>query len=142
MVVFNLECSAGHGFEGWFDDLKDLKSQLKRGLLTCPVCGDVQVRQVPAGFAIAKKKPGDDGESEQVGRLLQQAMHRYFVENFEDTGTGFAKEALKIHYGVSEARNIRGVSTPREEEMLKQEGVEFFKVGQPADQDGEDFEDD
>jgi len=53
------------------------------------------------------------------------------MENFEDVGPQFAKEALKIHYGASEARNIRGVSTAEEEKMLKEEGVDFFKVGAP-----------
>ena len=38
------------------------------------------------------------------------------------------KEALKIHYGATEPRNIRGVSTPAEEEILKEEGIEFFKI--------------
>jgi hypothetical protein len=38
---------------------------------------------------------------------------------------------LKIHYGVTEARNIRGVSTQEEEKTLKEEGVRFFKVPMP-----------
>jgi len=33
-----------------------------------------------------------------------------------------------MHYGVSEARNIRGVSTKEEEKTLIEEGVQFFKV--------------
>jgi len=33
-----------------------------------------------------------------------------------------------MHYGVSEPRNIRGVATEEEEKMLKDEGVEFFKI--------------
>ena len=58
-------------------------------------------------------------------------------------GPQFAKEALKIHYGASEARNIRGVSTSEEEKMLQEEGVDFFKVGtpQPAPAESEDDED-
>ena len=56
-----------------------------------------------------------------------------FVENnFDNVGTEFATEALKIHYGVSEPRNIRGVSTSLEEKTLKEEGVQFFKVPIPA----------
>jgi hypothetical protein len=47
-------------------------------------------------------------------------------------GSEFAKEALKIHYGVSAPRNIRGSSTPQEEETLRQEGVAFLKVPVPA----------
>jgi hypothetical protein len=43
-------------------------------------------------------------------------------------GSDFANEALKIHYGVNEPRNIRGVSTSQEEDMLREEGVDFVKL--------------
>jgi len=146
MVVYDLQCAGGHRFEGWFGDLKDLKAQLKKGLVTCPMCGNEKVRQVPAGFAIAKTgRPApvaDDGDAQAMAPLLHKAMNRYLRENFDDVGPGFAKEALKIHYGVSESRNIRGVSTPEEEKVLKDEGVSFFKVAaKPAEAAGEGEED-
>ena len=52
-------------------------------------------------------------------------------KNFDNVGSDFAKEALKIHYGVGEPRNIRGYSTSQEEETLRQEGISFFKVPAP-----------
>ncbi|MEJ2169579.1 MAG: DUF1178 family protein [Desulfobacterales bacterium] len=59
-----------------------------------------------------------------------------FVEkNFDDVGCDFAKEALKIHYGAAEPRNIRGVSTKEEEKTLREEGIQFFKIPLPAGQD-------
>ena len=127
MIVFDLQCDQEHSFEGWFEDLKDLQLQIKKGLVSCPVCGSAQVRRVPSSFGIAKARSG--GDQEKAAQLLGQSLKRYFVENFEDVGPQFAKEALKIHYGAEEARNIRGVSTAEEEKMLKEEGVEFFKVG-------------
>jgi hypothetical protein len=129
MIVFDLKCGQGHAFEGWFDDLKDLEAQIKKGLVSCPVCGSEQVRRVPSAFAISKGRGQDDHA--KAAKLLGQSLQRYFMENFEDVGPQFAKEALKIHYGASEARNIRGVSTAEEEKMLKEEGVDFFKVGAP-----------
>jgi hypothetical protein len=133
MVVYDLQCEAGHTFEGWFDDLRDLKSQLKRGLVSCPACGAEQVRQVPAGFAIAKAGRGEGPDQGQASRALGKALVRYLKDNFEDVGPNFANEALKMHYGASEARNIRGVSTPNEEKMLREEGVGFFKLGAQPD---------
>ena len=55
-------------------------------------------------------------------------VSRYVRENFEDVGHSFAKEALKVHYGQAEERNIRGVSTEQEEDMLEKEGVSFVKI--------------
>lgn len=130
MVVYDLQCELGHTFEGWFDSPKDLKAQIKKGLVTCPVCGGGQVRQVPAGFAIGKPGSGGEGPGQQqVSQALGKAFVRYLKDNFEDVGPRFATEALKIHYGAAESRNIRGVSTPDEEKMLQDEGVGFFKLG-------------
>jgi hypothetical protein len=52
-------------------------------------------------------------------------------KNFEDVGANFSREALKMHYGVSEKRNIKGTSTKAEEEVLEKEGIKFFKVPVP-----------
>ena len=57
-----------------------------------------------------------------------QALKSYLQEHFEEVGTDFAKEALKMHYGAAEKRNIKGSSTAQEEEVLQKEGVEFFKI--------------
>jgi hypothetical protein len=35
---------------------------------------------------------------------------------------------MKIHRGEEEARNIKGTTTHQEEETLREEGVQFFKV--------------
>jgi hypothetical protein len=61
-------------------------------------------------------------------------------KNFDDVGSEFAKEALKIHYGVAEPRNIRGVSTPEEEKTLDKEGIEYFKIPMPSSPDTESHE--
>lgn len=102
----------------------------KKGLVSCPVCGGSQVRRVPSSFGIAKSRGVTD--QEKAAQLLGRSLKRYIQENFEDVGPQFAKEALKIHYGASEARNIRGVSTDEEEKMLQEEGVDFFKLGAPS----------
>jgi hypothetical protein len=57
-----------------------------------------------------------------------QLVHDYLSKHFEDVGAEFYKEALKIHYGEVEKRNIKGTATTEEEIILKEEGVQFFKV--------------
>jgi hypothetical protein len=39
--VLNLQCAHGHGFEGWFGSEDEFQDQLARGLVECPLCGDV-----------------------------------------------------------------------------------------------------
>jgi len=69
-----------------------------------------------------------DDQLAQLGHKIVE----YVTENFDDVGSDFAREALKIHYGAVEPRNIRGVSTRAEEKMLQDEGVDYVKFPMPA----------
>ena len=66
---------------------------------------------------------------------LAKEVADYFISNSEDVGTNFAGEALKIHYGVTDKRNIRGSATLEEEKTLKEEGIDFFKIPVPRTDD-------
>ena len=57
-----------------------------------------------------------------------QLLHQYIDKNFEDVGDKFAEVALKIHFGEEEKRNIKGTTTPQEENNLREEGVQFIKI--------------
>ena len=43
MKVLDLHCQYAHSFEGWFGSEDDFQSQLARGLLECPLCGDATI---------------------------------------------------------------------------------------------------
>ncbi len=140
MIVFDLQCSKGHMFEGWFEDNKAYESQKKRDLVTCPVCDDKDVSKIPSTFGMVKssqnspqKIKNDDQNHAMAFADLNKKMVEYVKKNFDDVGGEFTKEALKIHYGVTEPRNIRGVSTKDEENVLKEEGVQVFKIPMPPE---------
>ena len=60
MKVFDLQCEAGHGFEGWFGSEEDYQSQCARGLLTCPLCGSAEVRRLPSAPYVHTGERGAD----------------------------------------------------------------------------------
>ena len=134
MLIFELNCKVGHAFEGWFDSLHDLEEQLAQGKLSCPMCGSKKVQRVLSAFAIGKKAEAGGAPAcselgmNQASQMIQKAAYRYLAENFENVGTSFFNEALKMHYGAAKPRNICGVSSGQEEEILRQEGVDFFKI--------------
>jgi len=135
MIAYDLQCVNGHTFEGWFEDRKAYLDQQKKGLITCPLCNDTSVDIVPSTFAIKSSHPSKPRQLQVAEDTLQRVSREAieFVEkNFDDVGCDFAKEALKIHYGAAEPRNIRGVSTKDEEKTLKEEGIEFFKIPMPV----------
>ena len=43
MKVLDLQCGQQHVFEGWFGSEDDFQSQLGRGMVSCPMCGDAAV---------------------------------------------------------------------------------------------------
>jgi len=71
---------------------------------------------------------GEENEAPPTPATLLKKFYEYIEKNFEEVGPDFAKEALKMHYGVTEKRNIRGTSTEDEEKLLREEGVEFHKI--------------
>ena len=132
MIAYDLQCVNGHSFEGWFEDRRAYEAQKKKALVACPVCNSTSIARVPSTFAIKSSNPlkefsDQQADLEKIGKKIVD-----FVEkNFDDVGADFAKEALKMHYGVTKARSIRGVSTKEGDKALKEEGAQFFKVPMP-----------
>jgi len=173
MKVLDLQCRHNHVFEGWFGSEEDFQSQLSRGLLTCPMCGDAHVTKMlsaprlnlhtargerdtsrteasspatdgmvsaptPAVGAVADTATQTSPNLQEVANLepaqLQAAllkMVRHVMANTEDVGDSFPEEARKMHYGETEARNIRGHATPEETEELMEEGIAVMPLPLP-----------
>ena len=126
MIAFDLICSNGHKFECWFKNSDSFEEQKSMGVITCPVCDDNHVEKAFSTFAI--KRHGVRKEEKIDPYLALQAVYDYIDKNFEDVGLNFTREALKIHYGEAKKRNIKGMALPNEEEVLKEEGVQFLKI--------------
>ncbi len=126
MIAFDLICSNGHQFECWFKDSASFEEQKSSGIINCPVCDDHQVEKALSSFGI-RKNGGKKRKQEDPYKALQ-VVHEYLDKHFEDVGIDFTKEVLKMHYGESEKRNIKGTATADEETLLKEEGVQFLKI--------------
>ena len=148
MIVFNLQCHKGHGFESWFKDGAAFERQSKRKLVECPACGSVKVQKALMAprlsgtrksrkTAVAAAAPetavaamgNDPAVAKAVELHKELAKLRAHVEkNFEHVGDRFAEEARKIHYGETEHRDIYGEATSDEAKELAEEGVEVARI--------------
>ena len=149
MKVLDLRCGAGHVFEGWFASEGDYGSQRERGLLDCPVCGNAEVMRLPSSprlnlsgarapapaKALAPEPTGGSAPAPATEMAVHGNAAQRFVEavaellkNTQDVGPRFAEEARRIHYGESDAKAIRGQTTPEEREALADEGIEVFTL--------------
>jgi hypothetical protein len=133
MIAFDLECSKGHVFEGWFKNALSFEEQNSNKLVSCPYCNDTKVKKVISPVAMKVSSHKDRGIMENpidYHRLAREVVG-YLNQNFEDVGSDFTKEALKMHYGAAEKKNIKGSATIEEEKLMKDEGITFFKVPIP-----------
>lgn len=146
VIVFELQCSRLHRFEGWFASTEAFDRQHTSGGITCPVCADGEVQRVPSArikrpLAVAADKPPTSSPSTtgqaQGGSPAprQQMTLAAFIDHVllhsEDVGTRFADEARKIHQGEAPHRSIRGQATPAETEALLEEGVPVLPLPIP-----------
>lgn len=139
MKVFNLGCTQDHHFEGWFGSADDYASQLARGLIECPVCGDTSIRKLPAAPRLnlsssqaesALAAPASPTPEQLQALWLRMARH--IRENTVDVGDRFAEEARRIHYEQPpQAQGIRGVASREEAAELADEGIEVFSFPMP-----------
>jgi hypothetical protein len=152
MIVFDLLCSAGHRFEGWFGSAGDFASQRDRGLLSCPSCGASNVQRVPSAARVnlgaqppkpapAKpEKPVKTPEMEgkdpfAIAQMLYSRMLDELFAKSEDVGKKFPEEARKIFYEEAPARAIRGQATQEEHDALVEEGIPVARIPVPRKED-------
>ncbi|WP_407193646.1 DUF1178 family protein [Bradyrhizobium sp. STM 3566] len=146
MIRYALRCDRGHDFESWFQSSSAYDSQVKRKLVTCPICGSAKVgkaimaprivgkkgRATPPPEAVAAATP-DTTPSGPTSLLMAQErelraklkeLRDHIVKNADNVGDRFAKEARAMHYGDKEHRPIYGEASPDEAKSLIDEGIE------------------
>jgi hypothetical protein len=125
MIIYDLQCTHEHQFEGWFKSREEYDRENEAGRLSCPICGDSQVNILPAGGHVSVKERSANYDNQ---KQFVRAVTEYVEKNFDNVGPGFAQEALKMHFEEVDYRNIRGTMTHDEEKELQDEGVEYLKV--------------
>ena len=150
MIRYALRCERDHTFESWFQTSSAFEQQVKRKLVSCPVCNSVKVEKAIMAPQIVSKKgrreadapspqpqpqPAADPAPAQGSTPLLMAQERelrvklkelrdHIVKNADNVGEQFPNEARKMHYGEIEHRPIYGEASPEEARALIDEGVE------------------
>ena len=152
MIVFDLLCSGGHRFEGWFASAEDFASQRAGGLVSCPSCSSADVQRIPSAarvnFGAQPPKPAPvpagqpvktpDMEGKDpfaIAQMLYSRMLDELLTKTEDVGRKFPEEARKIFYEEAPARPIRGQASPEEHDALIEEGIPVARFPLPRGED-------
>jgi len=137
MIVFDLSCSEGHRFEGWFGSSDDYADQKAKGLLTCPQCGCEEIGKAPMApcvpakgnaRAAVREEPTQMATGEmppQVKKALETLAKAQAkaLESSTWVGDKFAEKAREMHYGEADETPIHGRATRDEAEDMMAEGI-------------------
>lgn len=165
LKVFDLQCTNGHVFEGWFTSHDNYQEQRESGFLRCPVCDSAELtkklsaprlnlshlksdtrasRSTEQEETSAGSSSGSNNASPVASpgtadlASLQAEMLRKFkdiVRNSDDVGVRFADEARRMHNGEIEERSIRGSATADEYAELADEGIAVMPIPEYLDDD-------
>jgi hypothetical protein len=147
MIRYALRCDRDHDFESWFQSSSTYDSQVRRKLVTCPICGSAKVdKAIMAPRIVGKKGRGratppeaastpapEAAPSGPTSLLMAQErelraklkeLRDHIVKNADNVGERFANEARAMHYGDKEHRPIYGEASPEEAKSLIDEGIE------------------
>jgi hypothetical protein len=142
MIVYELRCTAGHGFEAWFRNSDTYDQQHAAHQISCPVCGTDDVSKAPMAPRIAKSRgepvPVQNTPAPSQGHFNPEQMrmvmskiaelNQHIAETCDYVGKNFAEEARKIHYGEVEHHEIYGEATQDEASELREEGIAVASV--------------
>jgi hypothetical protein len=149
MIKYALACDRAHEFESWFPSSDAYETQVKRGLVTCPVCNSGKVaKQIMAPSLGRKDQAARDqarkdtppaaaaepqpvvvlSEKEREMRAMLKAFREQVAKTAENVGDRFADEARKMHYGEAEGRSIYGAANLDEARALIEEGIEVLPL--------------
>jgi hypothetical protein len=134
MILFDLECGKGHGFEAWFKDSAAYDAQKETGAITCPSCGTSDVKKalmapnIAPSRGLKRAKDSEVAAAKTTYYQMVKALHKEVAEKCEDVGEQFADEARRIHSGDAEKRGIVGKATVQDAIDLKDEGIECFPL--------------
>jgi hypothetical protein len=155
MIRYALVCGKGHPFESWFQNSAAYDKQAKRGLVSCPLCGDAKVEKAimspklsgtskrgaagvpaPANEAPASAATSADATTpvammspqEHEFRQKLKELRDHLTKNADNVGKKFPEEARKMHYGDIDHRSIYGEASPQEAKELHEEGIEFHPL--------------
>ena len=139
MKIFDLQCGAGHRFEGWFASAEDFAAQKGQGLVGCPSCGVHQIERVPSATRFntgapqpaAANKPEGPQDALALAQKLYSRMLDELLTKSEDVGSEFPAEARRIHYKEAPERMIRGQASEEEHAALVEEGIAVARLPIP-----------
>jgi hypothetical protein len=150
MIRYTLTCADGHRFESWFQSGHAFDALAAKGLVSCAICGGVDVTKAlmtprvasqdapdpvqsaaqsavptsaPAGVADDRPPLRPLSAPSTPAETMLRAMRAHLAQNSTYVGGAFVAEARAMHLGETQERMIHGEAKPEEARALIDEGI-------------------
>jgi hypothetical protein len=127
MIRYDLKCSKGHDFDGWFQSAGAFESLRKAGHVTCTICGVSEVeKSIMAPAVRPARKAGEKPKLKEPQNDIEAAfaeMRAKIEANSDYVGLNFAAEARAMHEGEIDERSIYGEAKAEDARALVEDGI-------------------
>ena len=140
MIRYTLKCSEGHRFDSWFQSADAFDTLQAKGLVSCSMCGGVDVTKAMMAPPVPKKGLAAEAStdvgslsapvSEPAGEVeaMMRKMRDHVEKNSTYVGGSFAREARAMHLGDTPERAIHGEANAKEAKALIEDGVPILPL--------------
>lgn len=138
MIKYQLRCSFGHEFEGWFKSSQAFDEQAAVETIACPNCGNRAIAKsiMAPNVAISRKddhqrfafEPANVTGREPSLRHAIRKFREHLAENAEYIGTRFPEEVRRMHDNDEPLRHVWGEATAEEARDLLDDGIPVLPV--------------
>jgi len=139
MIQYSLKCDHDHQFDSWFQSAAAFDKLQSAGLVTCAVCGTVDVKKVlmapavrparnkktntPTSDPAPQVKPGPLSAPASPAEQMLAELRQNVEANSQYVGSDFAAQARAMHDGDAPEKSIYGEANLDEARKLIDEGV-------------------
>ncbi len=120
MIRYHLKCGQDHDFESWFQSGAAFDKLIAAGMVSCSVCGSVQVTKSIMAPAVSTSQ---EITAPKAAANPIEALRAKVEAGSDYVGRAFAKEARAMHDGVSPERSIYGEANLQEARKLVEDGI-------------------
>lgn len=128
MIVFDLRCAAGHGFEAWFASSSAFEDQRDAHQIACPYCASSDVAKAVMSPRISPK--GESAIAEILPKLA--ALQAEMLKGSKWVGSEFAARARAMADGEADKAIIHGTATLAEAKALNEDGIGVMPLVAPV----------
>lgn len=112
MILFDLVCSQGHGFEAWFRDNDSFERLVAVGEIQCAICGDTKVKKALMAPKISSSKAAARHAAQDAAEQASEASRNADENKSEGSSSPAALPSMTVQDTPGPLSHPQSVAVP------------------------------